>query len=386
MKRLYALFLLLGALSIVACEEPLHRSSSQVDVTRVDHSEVKRQAIGNCWLYAQATWLESMLKHTDSYETNVSETYWTYWDLYEKIMNGAKLDDAGEVPTGGSWQRSTYLIQNYGWVRENDVQALDQTPEKMSQMQACAVRELKKALAEGGVLADSHLRNDQLVRDALDQAFSCQGAYPFDMNSIRQEKVVTAEETKLVDPATNQELPLSEWLQRWREYSNPANGLSTAKQGKKLPTEVERNAWRRLEQRIKRALNDHQPVVLSFFVSFNAPNDDGVFNFYTLAERGDLGRTGGHMLVLHDYTVRNAPERGELGEGDLSPEDKALALQGDLDLLVAKNSWGANRWDRPWIGNGYSRITWDYLMGRYYDERDKVFRPFLQSVVLPPQY
>ena len=33
MKRLYALFLLLGALCIVACEEPLRRSSSQIDVT-----------------------------------------------------------------------------------------------------------------------------------------------------------------------------------------------------------------------------------------------------------------------------------------------------------------------------------------------------------------
>ena len=31
-------------------------------ISDVDHTAVKRQSIGNCWIYAHATWIESMHK------------------------------------------------------------------------------------------------------------------------------------------------------------------------------------------------------------------------------------------------------------------------------------------------------------------------------------
>ena len=133
-------------------------------------------------------------------------------------------------------------------------------------------------------------------------------------------------------------------------------------------------------------MNDHQPVVLSFQVSFNAPNDKGVFNLDTLAEAREMGHQGGHMVVLHDYTVTDAPGVAVLGEGDLPENQKTAALSGKLETLVAKNSWGAYRSDRPWLGNGYSRFTWDYMSARYWDEKTESFEPFLQDVILPEGY
>ena len=89
----------------------------------------------------------------------------------------------------------------------------------------------------------------------------------------------------------------------------------------------------------------------------NAVDENGLFNLDTLAAAQKLGKGGGHLVVLSDYTVTNVPDVGIIGEGDVSDELKAKALEGDLDYVVAKNSWGMNREDRPWLGNGYSRIS-----------------------------
>ena len=46
------------------------------------------------------------------------------------------------------------------------------------------------------------------------------------------------------------------------------------------------------------------------------------------------------MVVLHDYVVDNVPGVGRIDEGDVSDELKEKALEGDVVLLKAKNSWG----------------------------------------------
>jgi hypothetical protein len=198
-----------------------------------------------------------------------------------------------------------------------------------------------------------------------------------------------AEDTLIKDVKTGDENTLAVWLNRWQEIHSPSYNTWGPYEGKKLGTESEFNGFKAIEQKIKKALNDHQPVMISFFVSFNAPNADGFFNLNTLAKAGSLGDNGGHMLVLHDYTVKDIPgDAGftSLGEGDMDPQLKETALQGNLDYLVAKNSWGFDRSDRPWLKDGYSRITWDYLRSRYFEEETGRFQPFLRSVILPPGY
>jgi len=379
MKRILTVSLI--SLAAVACQES---TKSDVKVSSVKHSPVKRQAIGNCWLYAQSTWLESLLKNTTGEDVNVSETYWTYWDLYYKLLEKQPVPEE-ELNTGGTWSRSSQIIKKHGWVEEINFIA-NESDMVMSKSQECAEDYIMAAGKEGGSLFDVNARTPELVRAELDKAFSCNGAVTFSMEEAIK-KSHKAEDTMLADVKTGEQNSLSGWLDSWREIGSPGYSTWGAYEGKKLNDESQLNAFRKVEQRIKNALNDHQPVVISFFVTFNAPDKDGLFNLNSLTKAGDIGSSGGHMVVLHDYTVSKVPgEFTTLGEGDMAPELKEAALQGELDYLVAKNSWGADRPDRPWLRNGYSRLTWDYLRGRYYDEKAERFSPFLRGVVLPPGY
>lgn len=373
------------SLSAGCGQKPAGREESQLDVTSVVHSAVKRQSIGNCWLYAQGSWLESMLKHTNGSETNVSESYWTYWDLYEKLARGAEVTASdSELNTGGSWGLASYLLKTYGWVEEKDFIPEEATM-AMSDAQLCAQNYLNSAVKEDGTLAPSIPRTPELLKSELNKAFSCQGRYTVDMDKTFP-KQRSAASTLLKDRKTGEERSLLQWMSAWTEVGHPGFFYWDQFEGKKLPSEYSLSRLDQLGLRIRKALNDHQPVVLTFFVTFNAPDSKGLFNLKTLAEKNDYGTTGGHIVVLHDYTVKNVPGVGVLGEGDLPEEQKALALQGTLDYVIVKNSWGANRVDRPWIGNGYSRISWDYLTKTHYDAEDERFYPFLSSVVFPPGY
>ncbi|RZA27290.1 MAG: hypothetical protein EOP10_00650 [Proteobacteria bacterium] len=379
MKKLkYSLLtsLCLAAMSCHSSEE-----ESAVKVTSVAHSPVKRQSIGNCWLYAQSTWLESMLKTTTGANVNVSETYWTYWDMYHKLLRNQPIPEE-ELNTGGTWGLSKSIILEYGWVKEDDF-IPEEKNKMMSESQACAEDYILAQGREGGTLFAQE-RTPELLRAELDKAFSCNGKYKFDMNAAFANRQ-KAEDTQLIDVKTKQERSLKDWLSRWTEASVATTNSWGPYEGKKIPTESEVGAYKQIEQRIKKALNDHQPVVLSWFVSFNAANKTGLFNISSLADKGELGSSGGHMIVLYDYTVKNVPNKGSLGEGDLSEADKALALQGDLDYLVVKNSWGADRPDRPWLRDGYSRLSWDYLSARYENESG-TYSPFIRGVVFPPGY
>ena len=67
--------------------------SSTDDITQVDHSKVKRQSIGNCWLYATTSWLEALNKARHGRrEQNTSESWLTYWHWYEQLANGQRRD------------------------------------------------------------------------------------------------------------------------------------------------------------------------------------------------------------------------------------------------------------------------------------------------------
>jgi hypothetical protein len=379
MKYLKASLLSSFCTLAISCHPDENASSTKV--TSVVHSPVKRQSIGNCWLYAQATWLESMLKATTGENVNVSETYWTYWDMYQKLLRNEPIPEE-ELNTGGTWSQSRSIIRQYGWVKEEDF-IPEEKDKSMSEAQACAEDYILAQGREGGTLFAQD-RTPEKIRAELDKAFSCNGKYKFDMNAAF-DKRQKAEDTRLVDVKTRQERSLKDWLSQWNEASVATGNSWGRYEGKKIPTEAEVSAYKKIEQRIKRALNDHQPVVLSWYVSFNAANKTGLFNLSTLADKGEMGSSGGHMIVLYDYTVKNVPNAGTLGEGDLSEEDKALALEGDLDYLVVKNSWGANRPDRPWLRDGYSRLSWDYLRSRYETEAG-TYSPFIRGVVFPPGY
>src|SRR5205814_1674295 len=76
---------------------------------------IKNQAIGNCWIYATGTWAESLHKTAAHEDFNVSESYWTYIDWFQKITGG---EVSGSIGEGGSFDMSSAIIQRYGLVAE----------------------------------------------------------------------------------------------------------------------------------------------------------------------------------------------------------------------------------------------------------------------------
>src|SRR5690606_12624597 len=85
------------------------------------------------------------------------------------------------------------------------------------------------------------------------------------------------------------------------------------------PTPAQVEARADLMRRVLTALNDRQPVVMTFMVDFNALDaEDATFKLSALEDAGGPGSQGGHMVVLEDYTVTDAPGYGDIGEGDVS--------------------------------------------------------------------
>lgn len=87
---------LILAVSMNGCGQRPHQVSA-IDVTDVHHTPSKRQSIGNCWLYATATWVESLALTETNESHNISETYWTYWHWYDSLRFAGD-----EINTGGN--------------------------------------------------------------------------------------------------------------------------------------------------------------------------------------------------------------------------------------------------------------------------------------------
>ncbi len=108
--------LILGISSVLACS-PLQNkeSTSSPLVTDVAHTISKRQSIGNCWLYAAGTWLESNALSYQNEVLDVSESYWTWWHFYNQLVAPYELE---EIATGGSWSQARSIILKHGYVTE----------------------------------------------------------------------------------------------------------------------------------------------------------------------------------------------------------------------------------------------------------------------------
>lgn len=360
------------ALPLAACSEDANKSSDLL-VTDVTHSAVKRQSIGNCWLYAQATWLESLILDESGQEVDVSESYWTWWHWYEQIV-GSNID---ELSTGGFWRTSASIALRHGWVTEGEF--IDsELGVQMSLSQSAALNEVNNALATGGALGTRALRTPENVRKFLDESFGT------DMASA--EAVARSAESTPVGPDST----LADALNGSNDKKWSYNRFPSVYGENSSASFRVRRARKALLQRVMRALNDKKPVVMSLMIDFNALDiTDQTFKKSQVDARG-IGGQGGHMVVLEDYTVKNAPGFGEIGEGNVSDEMKEAALKGDLVLLKVKNSWGTDRPDRG-LTDGYNRFDADYLFSQLEwkngdDASDTSFYTTLTDFILPPGY
>lgn len=358
---------------------------NEAPVTWVDQSKVERQSIGNCWIYATTGWAESVNKAATGEAMNLSQSYLTYWHWFDQIVTRR----VGTISTGGSFNTALAIFDRYGMMVEGDFIPTEATAE-MSARQAAALDALNLSL-KSGVLSDPAKRADRaVVRAELDRVWR------LDAEVVRLfNNVFGASVSRTLERSYTARRPPSLLRANGARIfvMRPVDVPAQAKQNGELVTVTladvmgTSNGWSRsgtlawreasypssptsrraLQKRIQRALNDHQPVVMSWFVDFNALARDGSFSLEQL--RGGAGRQGGHMVVMHDYEVDGVPGYGTLkaGVNETRPEalEAALSDQATVKFFRVKNSWGTyrpDRWDDAPIP-GYHDLYVTYLNG-----------------------
>lgn len=358
-KKMVTYFFCACALTLI-CSCELGRDNATSAPTTVDlpQSNPKWQSIGNCWVYAVASWIESVALRDTGVLLNVSESYITYRHFEEQLNQNSTT----KISTGGSWQQAKYLLNKYGVMSEGDFIS-SEAEVTYSAAQKRAVAALDKSLAEGAL---SQSRSSEIIRSELDAAFGVKLA---DVEA----KIVPASNFRVSVSEAGNTVSLRSLMNNWKEVSFDYDFEHAPTSRDALPQEANRLSPRRLEtlKRIKRALNKHEPVIMSWYVDFNALNDSGAFNLDTLKDSGRTGRQGWHMIVIEDYVVEGTnPATGErfsVGEGEATNEEKRLAAEfGDIKYLVIKNSWGGSeRYDRSSYSRdgvaGYHKIFANYL-------------------------
>lgn len=373
---------------------------------------VKRQSIGNCWLYATMSWVEGMHKRDTGEELNLSETYLTYWHWYEQIANSGR--DA--LSTGGSFAVATNLIERYGMMKEGDFLPNEASME-MSAAQARAETYINQSLKSGKLSTRQARQDRDLVRTELNAAFGVDSKRVERMNRVFGRavtrtldmsyanrkpgyEVIRAKDFKVQVPNaethTKDSVTLADAI---------GDGSRWSRSGKYAHQEISmpynESQYRAFQQRIQRALHDGALPVMSWKVDFNALTNDSRFSLEELERRGPGigGRQGGHMVVINDYQAKLADGTVLKAGEDVSAEqlEKALANDTSIEFFRVKNSWGAYRADR-WSDAaiaGYHDLEWSYLKARIKDcpedstsasQCSDSYQAVMWDVALPPGY
>jgi len=359
--------------------------ASTDDITNGDTAErmteVKRQSIGNCWLYAVASWAEGMNKRATGEDLNVSESYLTYWHWFEQIANGGS---ATEISTGGSYAVATGLIDRYGIMKEGDFLPNESSLE-MSAAQARAETYINNSLKNGALKERDARRNRETVRAELNKAFGVDASRQERMNRVFGRAVTRTIDRSYLNRRPGYEvfrakdvvtaIPNATTHQSVNVTLQDAIGTGStwSRSGEYAHQEIDfpysPSGYRAFQQRIQRALHDGAIPVMSWKVDFNALNSESVFSLQELARRGPgiNGRQGGHMVVINDYDAVLADGTKLAAGTDATPAqlEAALATDTKINFFRVKNSWGADRPDR-WQNAavlGYHDLNWDYLVG-----------------------
>lgn len=383
--------------------------SNAQSVTDVPQTQVKDQSIGNCWTYATTGWVESLAKISSKKDLNLSESYVSYWYWYQQIVD--PTFSGNTIAEGGSWGVAVELIRKWGMMDEGAF-IPEEADAILSNRQAAAVKAMNESLANGALKTPESRLNKAVVRtelnkawalsDAvvanLDKTFGAGGDKTLDVGSVPDGVPIYSAKTlpaKLQNPVTKalEDHTLADAIGTPRFDWNPDYRNGTYAWGvTRYPTSA--TDRRSFQKRVQRALHDNQPVVVSWYVDFNALNAQGQF----AKPPEKPGSQGGHMTIIMDYQVNNVPGFGTLPAGVLETRPEALTAALDdaatIEFFRIKNSWG-NYHSVP-TTVGYHDLYMAYLNGPISEcETDAKEEPILdkchpgvplQDVVLPAGY
>ena len=207
----------------VACSSSSEDAkTSSDDVVTLPHTDVKNQSIGNCWLYANASWLEALHNAATQEAENYSESYWGYWHWYLQILwsadetPGNRYADLKEVQSGGFFWEASHIMKYFGAMREGDF-IPEEATSTTSRRQSTALAAINRSLREGA-LKDRAARKDMdLLRKEMDAAWglspevSARLDTAFGRNLDRSPDMSDAAVHKVVSASKSRKWP-TEWL------------------------------------------------------------------------------------------------------------------------------------------------------------------------------
>lgn len=341
------------------------------DIANTPQSVVKRQSIGNCWIYATAGWVESLNLAAGGSALNASESYWTYFHWFEQLVDG---EVSSEIETGGGFDVSKQLIARYGVIAEGDFVPGEASSE-MSYRQKSALDAINASIKTGALKTAAARRDRALVRAELDKAWRLDAGVVALLDKLYGKDVKRHLGSKTSSGAyavSTTGTPVKRATAVKAKYSpGPGKAPVVRTLAKAIVEWREVSFWgasygsgrREFEKRMQRALHQNQPIILSWFVDFNALDAQGRF----LAPPSTPGHQGGHMTVVHDYQIDNVPGFGTLQAGVNETRPEALAAALDDKAVVSffrvKNSWGVARDDRAFSKPGYHDLYMKYLYG-----------------------
>jgi hypothetical protein len=369
---------------MTGCRENTEDRTGAVKVAEVPHTSAKKQTIGNCWLYAQAAWLESLYKgaRPDQGDINVSESYWLYWYFYDQLVlqddsdqQGRSAAKQGKLMTEGQWEDSVEIIRKHGFMLEGDFLGHERDAEA-SQTQKHAAEELTRMVEKEKRFTEPQQRTPDNVRKVLNRIFGV------DMDRIMAQQTAAGGPIKMPHSTwvrhTHQSVvTLTEALDGWESVRFPG-GLSSSYTPDTL-RQIERN---KISVRLRLAINDHLPVQMKFRLDSRYLNretatfENRIYSKW-VPEMNIV--QGIHQVVLADYAVKNIDAKrfgydagiisfGELdmkyqGEQRSSILNEAATRVFALEAVKFKNSWGSFL---PHLGseNGYFFYNWDALAGQ----------------------
>ena len=418
MKLLIKSITFIIMLAITACIEDFTTNNVEFEYSNpkrsvdVAHTPTERQSIGNCWLYAQATWVESMHKRATGENIDISQSYWTYMHWYMQI----KSKNIDEISTGGTWDDANKIIRKFGLMKEVDFISEDNLQEK-SLRQKTALTIINESLKNGSLSKPGNRSNSKLVREALDEAWELSEDKKAMLDQVFGEDMSKT----FYNLADETGTPIIQAKDLKVEYTYGPNSTYTSSN---QTLETAMWEWRKLTYRyssdrkkamrkVLRALSSQEPVLISWFVDFNALEKEnnereGSFNRTTLDKAGEPGRQGAHLTALEDYeakvTLQNnsrIEQEGQINKnewkvyGPFNFTDKVkvkMTGTGDADIYVLNGSRPTkNNYDaRPYkygskeecsvigFGNVYVAVNgFDYhskykleITGKYFDSSD----------------
>ena len=371
-------------------------------VTDVNHSSVKRQSIGNCWIYATIGWAESLNKSATGVEQNYSESYLTFWSWFDRLTTGQVT--GSELSTGGSFGYGTTLLGKFGLVAEGDFIA-DEATAEMSARQKAALTYINQSLKTGALKTSTARKSRATVKAELVKAWGLTPAVVAKLDGLFgsdfSKNLTTTSSGKLVVSTTGtiakRPSDIAAQYTKGAGLAPTKTTLAAAISDWRVayyPTTT--SARRTFQQRIQRALHDAQPVIVSWTVDFNALDDKGAFRGIPATP----GHQGGHLTMLDDYEITNVPGFGTLAAGKLETRkaalEAALSSSAKITFFRTKNSWGISRADRAFAAPGHNDLYMDYMNGPIQRCEEKADgspdlsncspeTPF-DNVVLPPGY